>query len=389
MAGIFENDKGAVMKNVAIINCCDWGSTGKIAKSLHDGLKEKGYDSFFYYGRGERIRSKDIFKFETDAEVYVHAGLAKLTGLYDAFSIFATFRLIHKLRERRTDTIIILNYHDYYLNINLLLDYADKANIKVVYLMVDNYAYVARNGYLSRRKLRRYKRSNNILFVGPQFVIDSAKQTQYGEYMRMQSLDEAIDISLYKPCDTSQLRAEMGIAQDKLVVLCVAPSTNPIKGAKYFTEMTKSFIGDDRYVFIHIGYRDGDTSSLPANYIPIVFVKENSDLAKYYSMADLFVFPSLVDTMSNTCLEALACGTPLLVFNISGMPYLLDDSVGTMVETRNSNALADEVRKAQKKTPEVVSTCRKYAEKRYDNREYLDKLEEIIVADVWLFWKIV
>ena len=366
------------MKNIAIINCCDWGSTGKIALSLNSGLNQAGYSSHFYYGRGKRIKSTHTTKFETDIEVYIHAALAKLTGFFDSFSICATHRLINCLIHRSVDTIIILNYHDYYLNINMLLDYANRSNIKVVYLMIDNYAYTARNKFLYNRKLRRYQNSNNILFVGPQFVIDSAKETIFGSYMRMEPLDEAIDLSLYKPSNDKNIKKSLGIPEDKIIILCVAPSTNPIKGARFFTEMAKSFADDDKYHFIHIGYRDNDTSFLPNNYTPISFVKENKDLAKYYSVADLFVFPSLVDTMSNTCLEALACGTPLLVFKISGMPYLMDETVGTMVEAENVAALVNEVRKTKPKTSSQIETCRKYAELRYDNRVYLKKLINII-----------
>ena len=154
-----------------------------------------------------------------------------------------------------------------------------------------------------------------------------------------------------------------------------------LKGADYFTQMARNFDGNNDFVFVHVGYREPSTEGLPSNYIPIPFVKEDKDVALYYAMADLLVYPSMADTMSNTCLEALACGTPILIFNISGMPYLVDESVGTIVEPGSVEALTREVAKVTKKTKEVTDTCRAYAEKRYDNRTYIDKLIKLTEED--------
>ena len=40
------------MKNIAIVNLCDDMSTGKIAMNLYHDLKDKGYNTYFYYGSG-------------------------------------------------------------------------------------------------------------------------------------------------------------------------------------------------------------------------------------------------------------------------------------------------------------------------------------------------
>jgi len=80
--------------------------------------------------------------------------------------------------------------------------------------------------------------------------------------------------------------------------------------------------------------------------------------------------------MPNACLESLACGTPLLCFNISGMPYIANQTTAIFVEPRNIDQLCDVIKKTHKKTPEIISVCRKYAESRYDNKKYYDKLAE-------------
>ena len=51
-------------------------------------------------------------------------------------------------------------------------------------------------------------------------------------------------------------------------------------------------------------------------------------LARAYAGADVFVFPSLTDTFGLVILEALACGTPVAAFPVTGPKDVLADSVG-------------------------------------------------------------
>ena len=224
-------------------------------------------------------------------------------------------------------------------------------------------------------KMNNYQKvMDKAVFVGPQFVVDSSKKSYLRAYMNTVALDEAIDINLYKPVDTKDFRNKIGINEDAIVFLCVAPSD---KGVEFFVELARRYRNNPNYVFVHIGSTKFDIKQ--DNYIQIDFVKENTDLVKYYSMADLLVFTSLADTMSNTCLEALACGTPLLVFNISGMPYLLDETVGCIVPPRDVDAMAKVIDKTRRKNEEIINRCRSYAERRYDGNSYADKLIQIAI----------
>jgi len=48
------------------------------------------------------------------------------------------------------------------------------------------------------------------------------------------------------------------------------------------------------------------------------------EAALIYAAADVFVAPSVQDNLPNTVMEALACGTPCVAFQIGGMPDLIE-----------------------------------------------------------------
>jgi glycosyltransferase involved in cell wall biosynthesis len=46
-----------------------------------------------------------------------------------------------------------------------------------------------------------------------------------------------------------------------------------------------------------------------------------------YSAADVLVAPSMQENLSNTVMESLACGTPVVAFDIGGMPDMIDHQI--------------------------------------------------------------
>ncbi len=393
----------------AIINTCDWGSTGKIAKGLQQYLQSDGEKTIFCYGRGEKRDDEERFRFCTKMDVGVHYANTKITGRLNASSKTATKKLIARLRKLSVKEIYLVNLHGHVLNEKLFLDYLVNDGIHVVYIMADESAFLGNCVYRSgceayinectncprtegvakllypnashkafRIKKAAYERIKDITFVGPEFVISAAKTSPMMEGKRFEIVDEAIDVSANVPRDTTALRKQLGIKDGQIVIGCVAPYSYPRKGVRYLVEAARKLENDARFVFVQVGFDIKDKSFLPKNYIPIGYVNGQQLLTEYYSLADLFVFPSMHDTMPNACLEALSCGTPLLCFNTSGMPYMADDTVMTLVEPGNVDQMVEVIQKTKKKDEAIINTCRNYALKRFDNQKYFERLVSIM-----------
>lgn len=398
------------MNNIAIINT-SYNlslSTCKLAVGLKEYLRGKGYSVVYCYGRGPIKKDVDFFRIDRPWQIKLHAFLSRVIGIQGVFSIVPTIRLIRHLKKREIDTIYAGTLHGYYLCEPLFLRYIAKNNISLIYMLFDEYPFLGRccyskdcKNYLTgcgncpytkdypkslildsskrvyRWKEKYYKQIKNISFAAPAYVYNNSLKSPLTKYVKAYSVDFGIDLDKYKPRDRVKLKEKLGISSDKMVIVCIAPSKYPGKGSAYFTELAKRFVVNTNYIFVHVGYTDKNKETLPKNYIPIGYVYDQEELAQFYSLGDLLVFPSLVDAMPNTCIEALACGTPLLLFNISGMPYLADDTVAYYVEPRNVDEMERVVRKMCKKDNSIIKKCRDYSKRRYDKNHYFENLRMI------------
>lgn len=60
--------------------------------------------------------------------------------------------------------------------------------------------------------------------------------------------------------------------------------------------------------------------------------KSGRELAGYYAGADVFVFPSKTDTFGLVLVEALACGTPVAAYPVTGPVDILTNQCGVMAD---------------------------------------------------------
>jgi glycosyltransferase involved in cell wall biosynthesis len=83
-------------------------------------------------------------------------------------------------------------------------------------------------------------------------------------------------------------------------------------------------------------------TKLERKYPNAVFLGERTgkDLAAHVAAADVFVFPSLTDTFGVVQLEALACGTPVAAFPVTGpLDVIADHPIGALDNDLRAAAL--------------------------------------------------
>lgn len=99
-----------------------------------------------------------------------------------------------------------------------------------------------------------------------------------------------------------------------------------------------------------------DKDMLMRKYPDAYFVgrKEKEELAQYYNMADVFVFPSLTDTYGIVQLEAMASGVPVAAYPVPGPIDIIENGVNGWIDK--------DLKKAIKRALKVSSeSCREFA----------------------------
>jgi glycosyltransferase involved in cell wall biosynthesis len=73
-----------------------------------------------------------------------------------------------------------------------------------------------------------------------------------------------------------------------------------------------------------------------------VFHVSSSDVAACLSAIDIFVLPSLTEGLSNSLMEAMACGSCVIASNVGGNPELITDGVtGLLFPSQDRDALIE------------------------------------------------
>jgi glycosyltransferase involved in cell wall biosynthesis len=80
-----------------------------------------------------------------------------------------------------------------------------------------------------------------------------------------------------------------------------------------------------------------------ADRIEFLGARPNEEMPGLLRGADLAVIPSLMEATSIAALEAMSCALPVAASRVGGLPEIIDEGVGALVEPTDPRALADAV----------------------------------------------
>ena len=145
-----------------------------------------------------------------------------------------------------------------------------------------------------------------------------------------------VDTDLFIPQDTTALRAQMGL-QNKQVLLCVASGWSKAKGLDTVLRLAERLTKEQ--ILLLVGNAPQEQLTDPhIRHIPTT--NDTKELAALYTMADVFVQPSLEETFGKVTAEALSCGTPAICFDSTANPELVGEGCGAVAPAGEADALA-------------------------------------------------
>ncbi len=133
-----------------------------------------------------------------------------------------------------------------------------------------------------------------------------------------------LDTDSFRPINKNLARQSLGLPLDKRLLLFVSACVqNHRKGLDLLIgalAQVRQRHPDLHVVAVGAREKSGDDPFSELDMITLGTLTDERRLAAAYSAADLFVIPSRQDNLPNTMLESIACGTPVVGFDIGGIP---------------------------------------------------------------------
>lgn len=402
------------MKILQINTVYGEGSTGKIAKDIHDVCTSLGIECLTAYRcthSGQKC-FEDSVEISSSFDSRVHGVLSRVTMFKGCFSKIKTSRFLKKADNYSPDLIHLHNLHGSYVNLPLLFRYIKKNNIPVVWTLHDCWAFTAICSYFSVANCEKWKTGcsncpqrktlsqcpidntrivwkkkkewftgiNNAVVVTPsEWLAELAKQSFLGEY-DIRVINNGIDLSVFKPT-VSDFRKKYGL-EEKHIVLGVAFDWDYRKGIDVVSRLADEL--PDGYKVVLVGTNDDVDKRLPNSIISIHRTADQRELAGIYTSADVLINPTREDNFPTVNIEAIACGTPVVTFRTGGSPEILDSSCGIVVEKDDAEAMKDAVVRICEQRLFNSEDCVKRGamfEKRLKLGEYASLYSEILSSE--------
>lgn len=134
---------------------------------------------------------------------------------------------------------------------------------------------------------------------------------------RVATIPLGVDESLFRPYDKAAARKVLGIDADAAVVMFAADYASRRKGFALAAEALQGLTGIPRLVLLSVGNDQVEVAGATSRILG--YVRDDRLLAMAYSAADVFVAPSLQESFGQTIVEAAACGTPTVAFDVGGI----------------------------------------------------------------------
>lgn len=197
---------------------------------------------------------------------------------------------------------------------------------------------------------RRNKLWRNIHVVSPSkwLSVCSRNSTIFRD-KDISVIQTGVELDVFIASDKHYARKQLGLPLNKQIFLFGADSAvDDRKGYKLLISTLKqlsTLVEDkDNYHLVVVGHGYIEDDELPFSFTQLGNLNSRSTLAQVYSAADLTILPYKEDNLPNVMLESISCGTPVVAFNVGGMPDVIHEGVnGRLAIPFDSHDMANQI----------------------------------------------
>lgn len=384
------------MKKLIQINTVCNTSTGKIMGAIQRKANEAGYRTISLVGRRKVFKDVACEKFGNFLSFWIHVAITTLFDRQGFGSYFVTRRLVRRLRQENADIIHLHNLHGYYLNLPVLFDYlAHEFSGQVFWTFHDCWPITGHCPHFAAKKCFKWRaecghcpskreypislvldastrnyRDKKRLFGSLQRLVITTPSDWMADWVKESFLSKYPVITIHNGIDLNMFSyhqpdqdfyIKYGMDATKKILLGVAGIWETRKGLKDFLELADAL--PDEYQIVLVGVSARQIRSLPRNIIGIQRTENVGELVLFYSAASIFINPSLEESFSLVTVEAIACGTPVVVLDTSAVKELVCEQNGIVLGRHNAEDYLQAIRAIEMRQvsrEDVSKTAQKY-----------------------------
>jgi glycosyltransferase involved in cell wall biosynthesis len=340
-------------------------SAGRAALRLHDAFLEENFDSSMVSLHQDindtekmihlKMSSNIIAWLDNKMQLFLKRKNNKEYGLY-SFPILGTN--VSRIDQIRNADIIYLNWVQFgFLNLSNIEQLA-KLGKPMIIIMHDMWSITGgchhsfecekyKTGCNNcqmfpdnkiidwpakefKKKLKFYSKYKNLNFVSPsKWLYNCITQALLTKDKPVFYIPNIIDNKLFKPFDKNIARQILNLDIDETILLFGAASIDsPYKGWKYLEKALELLHQSQSIKKISIllfgsGYDKKIANAIPFKTRFMGFLRDEYSTALVYNAADIFLIPSLADNQPTTVMESMCCGTPVVGFDVGGIPDMI------------------------------------------------------------------
>ena len=236
----------------------------------------------------------------------------------------------------------------------------------------------SRQNYIDKKKI--FNSLENLTIVSVSTWLQNLVKQSFLSSLPNLVIHNVINLDIFKPV-SSQFKDKYEL-KNKIVLMSSATSWSYKKG---FNDLLRlSEILPKHYTIVIIGLSNSQIRSLPRNILGLPITENVSSLVEAYSSADIYLNLSYEETFGLTMIESMACGTPVIAYNCTSSPEIVNNEVGLLSKKGSIESLKDNIKKLESKLSKQLSdNCRDYVKKNYSAEKQLNSYSDLYYSLIY------